>query len=51
MNEDDQIGQDAFSALGYVVDAIFIIDVILTMNTSFIDTNGKILIKLTFRNF
>ena len=28
MNEDDQIGQDAFSAFGYVVDAIFIIDVI-----------------------
>ena len=41
MNEDDQVGQDAFSAFGYVVDAIFIIDVILTMNTSFIDTNGE----------
>ena len=41
MNENDQVGQDAFSAFGYVVDAIFIIDVILTMNTSFIDTNGE----------
>jgi hypothetical protein len=41
MNKDDPDGAAGLNAFGYVVDIIFIIDVILTANTAFIDTNGE----------